>query len=108
MRRRIPALADCTPEEIAALVQKDPAHGRIICRCEQVSEAEVVATIRNSVGATSLDGIRRRTRAGSGRCQGGFCSPRVVEILSRELAIPREAVTKSGGASHILLEKLKP
>jgi len=88
-------------------VKKDPAHGRIVCRCEKITEADIVASIRRTIGARNVDAVKRRTRAGMGRCQGGFCSPRVVEILSKELGIPFEEVTKSGGKSVFLLKKTK-
>lgn len=85
-----------------AAVTEDPSFGRIVCRCEQVSEAEIRAAIRRPVGAKTLDGIKRRTRAGMGRCQGGFCTPRVVKILSEELGVSPLEITKSGGSSRIL------
>lgn len=92
-------------EERQALTQRDPAYANIICRCEQISEAEIVEAIRR--GAKSLDGVKRRTRAGMGRCQGGFCAPRVMEILSRELGVPQTALTKAGGQSNLLVGKTK-
>jgi len=67
-----------------------------------VTEAEIRAAIRRPVGATTIDGVKRRTRAGMGRCQGGFCSPRVAEIISEELGIPMTEVTKCGGESRLL------
>ncbi len=84
----------------AAAIAANPLHGRIVCRCETVTEAEIVDAIRR--GATTLDAVKRRTRAGMGRCQGGFCSPRVMEILSRELSRPFTALTKDGGASLLV------
>ncbi len=94
---------EMTLEERAAAVQNDPLNGKIICRCEVVTEAEIRAAIRRPVGATSVDGVKRRTRAGMGRCQGGFCSPRVVEILSEELGIPMTQVRKGGKGSEMLV-----
>ena len=88
-------------------VKKDPAHGRIVCRCEKITEADIVSSIRRTIGARNVDAVKRRTRAGMGRCQGGFCSPRVIEILSKELGIPLEEVTKAGGKSVFLLKKTK-
>lgn len=88
--------------EKVELIKKNPLYGRIICRCEMITEAEIVASIHCPVGAVDLDGVKRRTRSGMGRCQGGFCSPRVTEIISRELNIPMTAVTKRGGASFVL------
>jgi len=86
---------------------QDPDYGRIVCRCETVTEAEVRAAIREPVGAKNLDGIKRRTRAGMGRCQGGFCGPRVVQLLCEELGLKPEQVTKFGGKSQILLGTLE-
>ena len=92
-----------TTEERRKAVETDPLYGRMVCRCEVVTEAEIRAAIRRPVGATSIDGVKRRTRAGMGRCQGGFCSPRVAEILSEELHIPMTEVTKCGGESRLLV-----
>ena len=85
-----------------AAIAANPAYGRIICRCEQITEAEIRAAIRRPVGATTLDGVKRRTRAGMGRCQGGFCTPRVLDILSEELGVSPLELTKFGGESKIL------
>ncbi len=84
------------------LIEENKLYGRIICRCEMITEAEIVQAIHCNVGAVDLDGVKRRTRTGMGRCQGGFCSPRVTEIISRELNIPMIDVTKKGGCSYIL------
>lgn len=89
-------------EERNALIHREPAYGNIICRCEMVTEGEIIDAIRRPLGAKSLDGVKRRTRAGMGRCQSGFCSPRVMGILARELDIPVEEITKSGGNSRII------
>lgn len=89
-------------EERNALIHREPAYGNIICRCEMVTEGEIIDAIRRPLGAKSLDGVKRRTRAGMGRCQSGFCSPRVMEILAREFDIPVEGITKSGGNSRII------
>ncbi len=85
-----------------ALIQEKPAYGNLICRCEMISEGEILDAIHRSLGAKSLDGIKRRTRVGMGRCQGGFCAPRVMEILARELGMNIRDITKSGGASRML------
>ena len=92
-----------TLEERAEIVKKDPEYGALVCRCEQVTEAEIRAAIRRPVGATTIDGVKRRTRAGMGRCQGGFCGPRVLEILSEELHLDPTQITKCGGASRLLV-----
>lgn len=94
-------------EERAELINNKPEYGRIICRCETITEGEIIDAIRRPLGAKSLDGVKRRTRAGMGRCQGGFCSPRVMDILSRELEIPLDSITKSGGSSKILKGRTK-
>ena len=88
--------------ERAEAVKKNPLHGNLVCRCEVVTEAEIREAIRRPVGATSIDGVKRRTRAGMGRCQGGFCSPRVAELIAEELNIPITEVTKCGGDSYLL------
>lgn len=93
--------------ERAKLIKENPGYGKIICRCETVTEAEILDAIRRPLGARHLDGVKRRVRAGVGRCQGGFCSPRVAEILSRELNIPLNKVTKFGGESLLLGNKMK-
>ncbi len=104
-RQPIRAFRHMTDEEKKAAINESPLYGRVICRCETITEAEIVEAIRR--GARSLDGVKRRTRAGMGRCQGGFCGPRVMEILSRELDIPMEALTKFGGGSNLLVGKTR-
>lgn len=89
-------------DERAALIQQNPAYGTIICRCEGISEGEIVDAITRTLGATSLDGIKRRVRQGMGRCQAGFCTPRTMEILSREKGIPMEKVCKNMPGSEML------
>jgi glycerol-3-phosphate dehydrogenase len=93
-----------TSAERDEAIRRDPAYGRIICRCETVSEAEVRAAIRCRIGARTLDGVKRRTRAGMGRCQGGFCTPRIVAILCEELGLSAEQVTKFGGRSALFVD----
>ena len=97
-RDRVVRLSEMTLEERAGLIEENPAYGQIICRCEGITEGEIVDAIRRSPGARSVDGVKRRTRAGMGRCQGGFCLPRVLEILHRETGIPMTELTKNGGA----------
>ena len=104
-RAAIPEFRHLSPEEREALIAKDPRYGRVICRCETITEGEIVEAIRR--GARTVDGVKRRTRAGMGRCQGGFCMPRVMEILSRELDVPMTALTKFGGGSRLLSGVLK-
>ena len=94
-------------EERNELIRREPAYGTIVCRCESVTEGEILDAIRRPVGARSLDGVKRRTRAGMGRCQAGFCSPKVMEILRRELGVDLTEVTKSGGSSYIVNARTK-
>ncbi len=101
------AFREGTIEEKNEMIRKDPAYGRIICRCEGVSEGEILAAIRQNPRPRDLDGVKRRTRAQMGRCQGGFCSPYIVEMLAKEQNIPFEAVTKFGGESVINFERTK-
>ena len=91
-----------TLEKRNEIIHMNPAYGNIICRCEMVTEGEIIDAIKRPLGAKSLDGVKRRTRAGMGRCQAGFCSPKVMEILSRELGKSIEEITKSGGNSRII------
>ncbi len=94
-------------EEWRELVKENPAYGTIICRCESVTEGEILDAIHRPLGARSLDGVKRRTRAGMGRCQSGFCAPKTMEILSREWKIPMEELTKAGGNSKLLVGTTK-
>lgn len=95
--------ATLSPEAHAALIRQNPAYGTVICRCETVTEGEILDAIHRVPGARSLDGVKRRTRAGMGRCQGGFCSPRVMEILARELGVGLDEITKSGAGSELIV-----
>ena len=104
-RKAIPEFRHMNDDQRSVLIDQDARYGRVICRCETITEGEIVEAIKR--GATTLDGVKRRTRAGMGRCQGGFCSPRVMEILSRELGVPMTKLTKSGGKSYLLSGELK-
>lgn len=95
--------AALSKEEWNALIKESPAYGNIICRCEMVTEGEILDAIHRPLGAKSLDGVKRRTRAGMGRCQAGFCSPRTMEILARECNMSMFDITKSGGNSKIVV-----
>ena len=88
--------------ERAALVKENPLYGRVICRCETVTEGEIVEAIHSPITPRTVDGIKRRCGAGLGRCQGGFCGPRVLEILARELKVPRESIEKDRAGSYIV------
>lgn len=94
-------------EERAELIKKNDAYGRIVCRCETITEGEIIDAIKAPAGARDVDGVKRRTRAGMGRCQGGFCGSKVVEILARELNVPMSDITKFGGESKIIYERTK-
>ncbi len=96
-----------SPEEKAALVEKDPRYGRVICRCETVTEGEIVAAIHSPIPPCSIDGVKRRTGAGMGRCQGGFCGPRVLELLARELGRDPMEIVQDGSATRLLMDKTK-
>ena len=106
-REARPELRRLPLEERAALIGKNPAYGRIVCRCEEVSEGEIRDALRSSVPATTLDAVKRRVRPGMGRCHGGFCTPRVMEIISDELKIPLWEITKKGPGSRIALGETK-
>ena len=96
-----------SPEEMNQLIQKKPEYGRIVCRCEQISEGEILDAIRRPLGAKSLDGVKRRVRAGMGRCQAGFCSPKIMDILAEELGVDVADITKSGGNSRVIVGFVK-
>lgn len=89
-------------EERAGLIAERPEYGRIVCRCENISEGEILDAIRRTPGARSMDGVKRRVRQGMGRCQAGFCTPGTMELLARELHIPMEAVVKNRPGSELL------
>ena len=107
VRKGIPSVADATMEEKQELVKKNPAYANVICRCEVVTEGEILDAIRRPVGARTLDGVKRRTRAGMGRCQAGFCSPKTVEILARELGKDMSEITKCGEGSNFITGYVK-
>ncbi|GFP35682.1 glycerol-3-phosphate dehydrogenase, partial [Candidatus Hakubella thermalkaliphila] len=102
-----PRFRDLSPEEQTLLIYSNSAYGRIVCRCETVTEGEIVAEVHTPVPARTYDGIKRRTRLGMGRCQGGFDTPRVIEILARELRILPTKVTKKGPGSELLTRPAK-
>ena len=106
-RRDIPHPREMDFAARQALIARDPAYGQVICRCEGVTEGEIRDAIRRTPGARSLDGVKRRVRAGMGRCQGGFCGPKVMELLSRELHVPITELTKGGGESRLLAGRTK-
>ena len=99
---RLKPFSEMTDSEKEAAVSDNPKYGNIICRCETVTEAEIIEAIHRPIPAKTVDAVKRRTRAGMGRCQGGFCLPRVAEIISEETGIPLAEVTKNGGSSNLL------
>ena len=103
----IPQFSHMTNEDREKLIATDALYGKIVCRCEVVTEGEIVNAITRPLGAKDLDGIKRRVRAGMGRCQAGFCTPRVMEILARELGKDLSDVTKCGGDSHVVVGRTK-
>ncbi|MCR4426707.1 MAG: NAD(P)/FAD-dependent oxidoreductase [Firmicutes bacterium] len=106
-RARPIRFSELSREEQARLVASDPRWGQIVCRCETVTEAEIVDALHRPVPCTTVDGVKRRTRAGTGRCQGGFCGPRVVALIARELGMGMDEVTKKGGMSRVLAGRTK-
>ncbi len=98
---------ELSPEEKAEVIKKDPRYGRIICRCENITEGEIVDVIHRKAGGRTLNGIKRRCRPGAGRCQGGFCGPRVQEILARELNLKLDDIVLEEKGSYILTGETK-
>lgn len=101
-RKGIPSMALASLEEKKRLIKENPLYANVICRCELVTEGEILDAIHRPLGATTLDGVKWRTRAGMGRCQAGFCSPKVVEILARELGRDMSEIRKNDGGSRFL------
>lgn len=95
-----------TDEEKNAYIQQHPAYGKIVCRCETVSEGEILRALRANPPARDMDGVKRRTRSGMGRCQGGFCGPYVMKLIAQEQGIAKEQVTKNGAGSEMVIGKL--
>ena len=107
VRRDIPSVKDLSDEQRSRLVAADPAYGEILCRCEEVSKGEIRDALRSPVPATTVDGIKRRVRAGAGRCHGGFCLPRVISLMSREMGIDVVDINKKGDGSAVLFAETK-
>ena len=102
-RKGVTHFASLSDEEKAALIAEKPAFGRIVCRCETVTEGEILEAIHRPLGARTVDGVKRRTRAGMGRCQAGFCSPRTMEILAREWGVGMETIVKNEADSGYIV-----
>ena len=107
IRKKPIVFDELTLKEKKELVEKNPLYGNVVCRCEHVTEGEIVDAIHSPLPALTLDAIKRRTRAGMGRCQGGFCGPKVASILARELNVSLEEVTKDGAGSNLFVGKTK-
>lgn len=105
--RRRTRFKELSLAERAALVEQEPAYGRVICRCETVTEGEILACLKGPIPPRSVDGVKRRVNAGMGRCQGGFCGPRVVEILARELGISPGEVVQDRAGTWLLARETK-
>ena len=105
-RKGFAKLAEKSFEERAAMIKENPLYGVIVCRCMEISEGEIVDAINRTLGAKSLDGIKRRVHQGMGRCQAGFCTSKTMEILSRETGIPMEKICKNSGGSEMLSHKM--
>ncbi|MBQ6834489.1 MAG: FAD-dependent oxidoreductase, partial [Lachnospiraceae bacterium] len=101
-RSGIRKVSELSDEARALLINEHPEYGVIVCRCENISEGEMIEAIRRPIGARSLDGLKRRVRQGAGRCQAGFCMPRAVEILARELEVPEEEICKNNRESQVI------
>ena len=105
-RRRI-HFAQLSAEEKNALIRQDARYGRVICRCETITEGEIVAALHGPIPPRSLNGVKRRCNAGMGRCQGGFCGPRVQAIIARELGIPQQAVLMDQDGTYLITGETK-
>jgi len=101
-RKGIDRFHELTREQQDALIRDNPLFGKVICRCETVTEGEILEAIRRPLPARSMDAVKRRLRAGMGRCQGGFCGPRVIEILARELGVPVSGINKNNAGSFMV------
>ena len=98
---------ELSAEEKADLVAREPAYGRVICRCETITEGEILEALRSPIPPRSVDAVKRRVNAGMGRCQGGFCGPRVVEILSRELGTTPDHIVQDKAGTWLLVGQTK-
>ena len=107
VRKGIPRFHELSREEQEKLIAENPAYGTIVCRCETITEGEILDAIHRPLGARTVDAVKRRVRAGMGRCQGGFCGPKVIEILARERDIPTEEVNKNLNGSYMVVGKNK-
>ena len=101
-RKGIVKFSECTTEEQDALIKENPLYANVVCRCETITEAEILQAIHRPLGAKSVDAVKRRVRAGMGRCQAGFCGPKVLEILARELGVNATDINKNNDGSYMV------
>ncbi len=106
-RKGIIKFSEQTPEVQDKLIKENPLYGNVVCRCETITEAEIMDAIHRPLGARSVDAVKRRVRAGMGRCQGGFCGPKVIEILARELKVSPTEITKHNDGSNMVTGKTR-
>ena len=106
-RRPMHFFSSLSIEEKNALIKERPEYAHVVCRCETVTEGEILDAIRTNPRPTDVDGVKRRTRASMGRCQGGFCTPYIIDLLAREMGVDYTAVTQFGGNSYINLDRTK-
>ena len=104
-RKGITKLSGLSKEEREELIRNNPLYGKIVCRCEEISEGEIADALTRTLGAVSLDGLKRRVRQGAGRCQAGFCTPRAMELIAEYKKIPMERVSKNAPGSEILADR---
>ncbi|HSN67164.1 MAG TPA: (2Fe-2S)-binding protein, partial [Fusibacter sp.] len=107
IRKAIPELANMTLDERQKWIESKRDYGEIICRCEEISKGEIIDALSSPIPVDTVDGVKRRVRAGMGRCQGGFCMPLVMEIIHEVKGIPTESITKKSGASKIAVHETK-
>lgn len=107
IRKGIPRFHEMTREEQDKMIQENPLYGRVICRCETITEGEIVDAIHRPIPARSIDAIKRRLRAGMGRCQGGFCGPKVIELLAKELGVSTGEINKNQPGSYLVADKVR-
>ena len=106
IRKGIPRFHEMSREQQENQIRLNPLYGRVVCRCETITEGEIVDAIRRPIPAKSVDAVKRRLRAGMGRCQGGFCGPKVIDILAREMNIPAQQVVKNRPGSYMIAGKV--
>ena len=106
-RKGVVKFSEQTPEKQDELIKQNPLYGNIVCRCETVTEGEILDAIHRPLGAKSVDAVKRRVRAGMGRCQGGFCGPKVIEILARELGVSPAEINKNNQGSYMVTGKTR-